>query len=86
MAYRNKSRAMRNLKSAASSILRTTGKASMKGAENTAKWMATDHIGAAESSKFMEMSQELNYAIASVNFAYYGYRDRSKRSIVTSCA
>jgi len=69
MAYRSKSRAMRNLKSAASSILRTTGKASMKGAENTAKWMVTDHIGAAESSKLMEMWQEANYAIASVNLS-----------------
>lgn len=69
MAYRSKSRAMRNLKSATSSILRTTGKASMKGAESTAKWMATDHIGAAESSKLMEMWQEVNYAIASVNLS-----------------
>jgi len=69
MAYRSKSRAMRNLKSATSSILLTTGKASMKGAESTAKWMATDHIGAAESNKLMEMWQEVNYAIASVNLS-----------------
>lgn len=69
MAYRNKSRVMRNLKSAASSILHTTGKGSMKGAESTAKWMATDHIGAAESSNLMGICQEVNYTIAAAHLS-----------------
>jgi len=64
MVYRKKSKAMNNLKSAGKDILKFTGKASIKGAEETARWMATDHIGTAESSKLIEMSQELNYAVA----------------------
>ena len=64
MVYRKKSKAMNNLKSAGKDILKFTGKSSIKGAEKTARWMATDHIGTAESSKLMEMSQELNYAVA----------------------
>ncbi|MGB2832942.1 MAG: hypothetical protein WBC07_08295 [Methylotenera sp.] len=55
---------MNNLKSAGKDILKFTGNASFKGADKTAKWMATDHIGTAESSKLIEMSQELNYAVA----------------------
>lgn len=69
MAYRNKSRTMRNLNSAASSILRTTGKASMKGADSTVRWIATDHLGSAQSSKLMEMSQEVNYVIAAAHLS-----------------
>ena len=64
MVYRKKSKAMNNLKSAGKDILKFTGNASFKGADKTAKWMATDHIGTAESSKLIEMSQELNYAVA----------------------
>ena len=64
MVYRKKSKAMNNLKSAGKDILKFTGKASIKGADKTARWMATDHIGTAESSKLIEMSQELNYAVA----------------------
>jgi len=64
MVYRKQNKAMNNLKSAGKDILKFTGKASIKGAEKTAKWMATDHIGTAESSKLIEMSQELNYAVA----------------------
>jgi len=64
MVYRKKSKAMNNLKSAGKDILKFTGKASFKGADKTARWMATDHIGTAESSKLIEMSQELNYAVA----------------------
>ena len=64
MVYRKKSKAMNNLKSAGKDILKFTGNASFKGADKTARWMATDHIGTAESSKLMEMSQELNYAVA----------------------
>ena len=64
MVYRKKSKAMNNLKSAGKDILKFTGKASFKGVDKTARWMATDHIGTAESSKLIEMSQELNYAVA----------------------
>ena len=64
MVYRKQNKAINNLKSAGRDILKFTGKASFKGAEKTARWMATDHIGTAESSKLMEMSQELNYAVA----------------------
>jgi len=64
MVYRKQNKAMNNLKSAGKDILKFTGKASIKGAEETARWMATDHIGTAESSKLIEMSQELNYAVA----------------------
>jgi len=64
MVYRKKSKAMNNLKSAGRDILKFTGKASFKGADKTARWMATDHIGTAVSNKLMEMSQELNYAVA----------------------
>jgi hypothetical protein len=64
MVYRKKSKAMNNLKSAGKDILKFTGKASTKGVDKTAKWMATDHIGTAESSMLIEMSQEQNYAVA----------------------
>ena len=64
MVYRKQNKAINNLKSAGRDILKFTGKASFKGAEKTARWMATDHIGTAESSKLIEMSQELNYAVA----------------------
>jgi len=64
MAYRKKSRAMNNLKSAGKDILRFTGKATYKGAEKTAKWLATDHIGAADDGKLIELWQEIYYANA----------------------
>jgi hypothetical protein len=39
-----RSKGMRNLKSAANGIARTTGKMAMKGTEKTFKWMATDRF------------------------------------------
>ena len=80
MVYRKKSKAMNNLKSAGKDILKFTGKASFKGADKTARWMATDHIGTAESSKLIEMSQELNYAVAEARL----FERRSQRIVEES--
>lgn len=64
MVYRKQNKAINNLKSASKDILRYTSKATAKGANQAAKWLVKDHCGAAQSSKLMDMSQELNSAIA----------------------
>jgi hypothetical protein len=59
---------IRNINSAAESrAVRSTGKYVVKGIENTAKWMATDHIGTSHLASMMEFQQSMNYSNASLN-------------------
>jgi hypothetical protein len=66
MAKLYRSKAVRNLKSATNSTLRTTGNIASKGVNKTAKWLVTDHTNAIERSNFMELEQKANFIIADV--------------------
>ena len=62
-----RSKALRNLKSATNTTLRTTGNIASKGVNKTAKWMTTDHIGSSHLASMMELQQKINYSDASHN-------------------
>jgi hypothetical protein len=51
---KHKSKAIHNLRSAATGIFRATGNTAAKGIEKTAKWMATDHAGSVEDITLMQ--------------------------------
>lgn len=58
---KSKTRGLRNLRSTANDILDSTGNTTMKGAEKTIKWLATDHTGATLHSNLMELEQRVNF-------------------------
>lgn len=60
------SKGMRNIKSAANRTLKTTSDTAAQGIEKTASWMATDHIGASDSSNLMELGQSINFTMAKI--------------------
>jgi hypothetical protein len=62
----SRSKAIRNLKSATNSTLRTTGNITSKGLNKTAKWLVTDHTNATERSSMMELEQKVNFILADV--------------------
>ena len=62
----NRSKAIRNLKTATKSTLRTTGNITSKGLNKTAKWLVTDHTNSTQRSSIMELEQTANYYISSV--------------------
>ncbi|MGB7815372.1 MAG: hypothetical protein WBL28_03370 [Methylotenera sp.] len=55
---------MRNLQSAGKGIIISTGNTAAKGAEKTAKWMATDHTGGIEDIKLMQSQQRVSSLLA----------------------
>lgn len=62
----SRSKAIRNLKSATNSTLRTTGNITSKGLNKTAEWLVTDHTNATERSSMMELEQKVNFILADV--------------------
>jgi len=60
------SKGMRNIKAAANRTLKTTSDVAAQGIEKTASWMATDHIGASDSSSMMELGQSINFTMAKI--------------------
>lgn len=62
-----KSKAMRNLRSAAKGIASSTGNTAAKGVEETAKWMATNHTGGIEDINLMQSQQSINSIAASMD-------------------
>jgi hypothetical protein len=78
-----RSKAIRNLKSAANSTVRTTGKYASKGICKTAKWMATDHTNAFERCSIMELEQKLNYSRAAMDLALRRSNAVGKSGLVT---
>lgn len=62
MANQNKdSKTVRNLKSAANSTIRTTGKIASKGTAKTFKWLTTNHSRPTFGRSIMEITQSINY-------------------------
>ncbi|PPD45745.1 MAG: hypothetical protein CTY12_06880 [Methylotenera sp.] len=59
-----RSKAIRNIKSATNSTLRTTGNLTSKGANKVGKWLVTDHTNAIERSSMMELEQKVNFHLA----------------------
>ena len=59
-----KSKAMRNIKSAANNTFRNTGNIASKGVNKTAKWLVTDHTGSTQRISIMELQQSINYSLA----------------------
>jgi len=57
---------MRNIKSAASRTLKATSDVAVQGIDKTASWMATDHLGASDSSNMMELGQSINFTMAKI--------------------
>lgn len=62
-----KSKAIRNLRSAAKGITISTGNSAAKGFEKTAKWMATNHTGGVEDIKLMQSQQRVRFLAASMD-------------------
>jgi hypothetical protein len=85
--YRSKS--LRNLKSAANGILRTSTKLASKATVGTVKWLAKDHHGTTDfsirQSSIMEAQHNINSSIASFNLSLRRsrrYRERLERRLV----
>lgn len=56
---------LRNIKSAANHrSVNATGSIAAKGIQNTAKWIATDHLETDQRSNIMALEQDLNFIIA----------------------
>jgi hypothetical protein len=64
MAKPYRSKAIRNIKSAANNTLRTTGNIASKGVIKTAKCLVTDHTGSTQRIGIMELKQRINYSLA----------------------
>lgn len=60
MAKPYRSKAIRNIKSAAGNTLSTTGNIASKGVTKTAKWLITDHTGASQLWKYSRRLISIN--------------------------